>query len=389
MNIHEYQSKNLFSKYDIPIPKGYICSTLAEAEELFNKIKADSLVMKCQVHAGGRSKSGAVKIARNIEEIRDFFKKWLGKRLITYQTDSNGQLVNKILIEENAAIDKELYLSAVVDRETYRISFMVSVNGGVEIERIITKTPNMLYKIEIDPITGPQQYQGRELAFKLGLTGTQINQFTDIFIKLACMFTDLDLKLVEINPLIVNKSGNLICLDSKLSIDSNALFRHPEFNKMIDSSQEDPREALANKFELSYVSLKGNIGCMVNGAGLAMGTMDIIKYYGGQPANFLDVGGNVTNERVIEAFKIIISDNNIKSILVNIFGGIVRCDFIADGIINAIKKLQIKLPIIIRLEGNNSELGIKKLINSNLGFTIRNDLIEAVKYAVSAASENK
>ncbi|PPI88060.1 ADP-forming succinate--CoA ligase subunit beta [Candidatus Pantoea edessiphila] len=388
MNLHEYQSKYLLAKYDIPVPKGYICYDLAEAEEAYSKIKSSLFVLKCQVHAGGRGKAGGIKIANKKKDISDFFKKWYGKYLVTYQTDICGQLVNKILIEENTDINTELYLSAIVDRETYRVVFIASVKGGIEIEQTAKKTPNVIHTIKLDPITGPQQYQGRELAFKLGLIGKQVSQFIKIFMKLSIMFVENDFKLLEINPLVINKQGDLICLDSKLSIDSNALFRHPELSKMYDISQEDQKEANAIQNELNYVSLDGNIGCIVNGAGLAMGTMDIIKYYGGKPANFLDVGGSVTNEGVIEAFKIMLSDSNIKSILINIFGGIVRCDLIANGIIIAITKLNIKLPIIIRLEGNNAELGKQILINSGLNVFIVNELTQAVKLAVSSA-ENK
>ncbi|PPI86883.1 ADP-forming succinate--CoA ligase subunit beta [Candidatus Pantoea edessiphila] len=389
MNLHEYQSKQLLTQYGIPVPKGYICTNISQIEEVCCKMNTNSWVVKCQVHAGGRGKAGGVKIVKNKQETRNFFKKWYGKYLITEQTNSCGQLVNKFLIEENTDINKELYLSAIIDSETHRISFIGSNMGGTEIEHKVKKTPNMVHKITLDPSVGQQEYQGRELAFKLGLSGKEIMQFTEIFVNLSIMFTELDLKLIEINPLVIDKKGNLICLDSKLSIDSNALFRHPELSKMYDYSQEDERESQAIKFELNYVSLQGNIGCIVNGAGLAMATMDIIKYYGGQPANFLDVGGNVTELRVIEAFKIIISDTNIKSILVNIFGGIVRCDLIADSIISAINTLNITLPIIVRLEGNNAELGKQYLLDSGLNIIILHDLVEAVKYAVNVATENK
>ncbi|MBK4775302.1 ADP-forming succinate--CoA ligase subunit beta [Candidatus Pantoea edessiphila] len=389
MNLHEYQSKKLLAKYNIPIPKGYVCASLLEIQEACSNIDDHSWVIKCQVHAGGRGKAGAVKILKNLKEICVFFEKWHTKRLITDQTDKHGQLVNKFLVEEKTDIDRELYLSATIDRETCRIVFIASMQGGVEIENVAKKIPNVIYKVFIDPLTGPQRYQGRGLGFKLGLVGEQINQFTNIFMKLSNMFVELDLMLIEINPLIINLQGNLICLDSKLSVDSNALFRHPELNKLYDITQQDQREAYATQFELNYISLEGDIGCIVNGAGLAMGTMDIIKYYGGKPANFLDVGGSVTEERVIEAFKIILSDINIKSILVNIFGGIVRCDLIANGIIDAMNILNIELPVIIRLEGNNSELAQKKLINSRLKIIVIKDLSQAVKCAVSSAAEQK
>ncbi|MXP51051.1 ADP-forming succinate--CoA ligase subunit beta [Pantoea sp. SoEX] len=389
MNLHEYQSKNLLAKYDIPIPKGFVCTNLPEIKEACCKISNNSWVIKCQVHSGGRGKVGAVKTLNNIKKIEKFFEQWHGKYLITYQTDKKGQLVNKFLIEEHTIIDKELYLSATIDRETCRIVFIASIQGGVEIEKIAKKMPNIIHKVLIDPLTGPQNYQGRLLAFKLGLTGKQISQFTNIFLKLSNIFVSLDLMLIEINPLIINNKGDLICLDSKLIIDDNALFRHSELIELYDITQQDQREAYASKFELNYISLEGNIGCIVNGAGLAMGTMDIIKYYGGNPANFLDVGGSVTKERVIEAFKIIISDMNIKSILINIFGGIVRCDLIADGIIDAINILNIELPIIVRLEGNNAELAHKKLINSGLKIIVIKDLVQAVKSSISYSAENQ
>ena len=318
--------------------------------------------MKCQVHAGGRGKAGGVKVVKSKEDIRAFAEHWLGKRLVTYQTDANGQPVNQILVEAATDIDKELYLGAVVDRSSRRVVFMASTEGGVEIEKVAEETPHLIHKIAIDPLAGPMPYQGRELAFKLGLEGKQVQQFTKIFMGLATIFLERDLALIEINP----------------------LFRQPDLREMRDQSQEDPREAQAAQWELNYVALDGNIGCMVNGAGLAMGTMDIVKLHGGEPANFLDVGGGATKERVTEAFKIILSDDNVKAVLVNIFGGIVRCDLIADGIIGAVAEVGVNVPVVVRLEGNNAELGAKKLADSGLNIIAAKSLTDAAQQVVAA-----
>lgn len=291
MNLHEYQAKQLFSRYGLPAPAGFACSTPREAEEAASKIGQGPWVVKCQVHAGGRGKAGGVKVVNSKEEIRAFAEQWLGKRLVTYQTDANGQPVTQILVEAATDIAKELYLGAVVDRGTRRVVFMASTEGGVEIEKVAEETPELIHRAIIDPLTGPMPYQGRELAFKLGLKGKQVSQFAKIFMGLATIFLERDLALIEINPLVITKDDDLICLDGKLGVDSNALFRQPEMREMHDPSQEDPREAQAAQWELNYVALDGNIGCMVNGAGLAMGTMDIVKLHGGEPANFLDVGG--------------------------------------------------------------------------------------------------
>ncbi len=309
----------------------------------------------------------------------------LGKNLVTYQTDANGQPVSKILVESCTDIDKELYLGAVVDRSSRRIVFMASTEGGVDIEKVAHDTPEKILKATIDPLVGAQPYQGRELAFQLGLKGDQIKQFTHIFVGLAKLFQDYDLALLEVNPLVIKKDGNLHCLDAKINIDSNALYRQPKLRAMHDPSQDDAREAHAQKWELNYVALDGNIGCMVNGAGLAMGTMDIVKLHGGEPANFLDVGGGATKERVTEAFKIILSDDNVKAVLVNIFGGIVRCDLIADGIIGAVEEVGVNVPVVVRLEGNNAELGAKVLAESGLNIIAATSLTDAAQQVVKAA----
>ncbi|MGP1931589.1 MAG: ADP-forming succinate--CoA ligase subunit beta [Arsenophonus sp. ET-DL12-MAG3] len=385
MNLHEYQAKQLLARYGLPIPIGYVCKTVKEAEIATMKLGNSPWVIKCQVHAGGRGKAGGVKVVNNNEEVRIFTENWLGKYLVTYQTDSNGKLVNEILIEKATDIYKEFYLGALIDSSVNRIVFMSSIKGGIEIEKVAKKTPELIHKVIIDPLTGPMPYQGRELAFKLELKGKQVEQFVRIFIGLAKIFLERDLILIEINPLVITKQGDLICLDGKFSVDSNALYRQIELKNMRDIYQEDHRESYASDLELNYVALDGDIGCMVNGAGLAMGTMDMIKLYGGSPANFLDVGGSVTEERVSKAFKIILSDKNIRSVLVNIFGGIVRCDLIASGIIEAIKKIEVKIPIIIRLEGNSAEIGIKMLIDSNLKIIIATSLTDAAIKAVSGS----
>ncbi len=385
MNLHEYQAKQLFAEYGLPVSEGYACDNPQEAVEAASKIGGSMWVVKCQVHAGGRGKAGGVKLANTKEEIREFAENWLGKNLVTYQTDAKGQPVAKILVESCTDIDKELYLGAVVDRGTRRVVFMASTEGGVEIEKVAEETPELIHKAAIDPLVGPQAYQGRELAFKLGLKGDQIKQFTKIFLGLGQMFLDYDFALLEINPLVITAEGKLHCLDGKINIDSNAMYRQPKLREMHDPSQDDAREAHAAKWELNYVALDGNIGCMVNGAGLAMGTMDIVNLHGGAPANFLDVGGGATKERVTEAFKIILSDSNVKAVLVNIFGGIVRCDMIAEGIIGAVKEVGVKVPVVVRLEGNNAEAGTAKLAESGLNIIAATSLTDAAVQVVNAA----
>ncbi len=385
MNLHEYQAKQLFAEYGLPVSEGYACATPQEAAEAADKIGGNTWVVKCQVHAGGRGKAGGVKLAKSKDEIRAFAQNWLGKNLVTYQTDANGQPVTKILVESCTDIAKELYLGAVVDRGSRRVVFMASTEGGVEIEKVAHETPELIHKAAIDPLVGPQPYQARELAFKLGLVGDQIKQFTKIFMGLSQMFLDCDFALLEINPLVITDKGNLHCLDGKINIDANALYRQPKLREMHDPSQDDPREAHAAQWELNYVALDGNIGCMVNGAGLAMGTMDIVNLHGGSPANFLDVGGGATKERVTEAFKIILSDSKVQAVLVNIFGGIVRCDMIAEGIIGAVKEVGVKVPVVVRLEGNNAELGARKLADSGLNIIAATSLTDAAQQVVKAA----
>ena len=325
-------------------------------------------------------------LIHNAEEARAFANKWLGQRLVTFQTDKWGQPVNGIYIEETCEIEKELYLGAVIDRSLQKIVFMASSAGGMNIEEVARDTPYLIHKITLDPLFGGMPYQGRELAFKLGLSGEQNKQFTHIFIQLAKLFVEKDLSLLEVNPLVVTKKGGLICLDAKVSIDDNALFRHNDLRVLRDLTQSDLREAEAEKHQLNYVALEGNIGCMVNGAGLAMGTMDIVKLYGGRPANFLDVGGGATKERVAEAFKIILTDEAVKAILVNIFGGIVRCDLIAEGIIAAIQEVGVTVPVVVRLEGTNAVLGREILAQSGINIIAAHSLQDAAQAVVNAAS---
>lgn len=385
MNLHEYQGKQLFASYGLPVSKGFAVDTPEAAAEATQKIGGDSWVVKTQVHAGGRGKAGGVKLIHSADEAKDFAQKWLGNRLVTYQTTAEGQPVSKILVESCTDIESELYLGAVVDRSSRRIVFMASTEGGVEIEKVAHETPEKILQATIDPLTGAQPYQGRELAFKLGLKGDQVKQFTKIFLGLAQMFMEKDLSLLEINPLVITKAGDLHCLDAKVVIDGNAVYRHKDIQEMEDPSQEDPREAHAAEWDLNYVALTGNIGCMVNGAGLAMGTMDIVSLHGGFPANFLDVGGGATKERVTEAFKIILEDSNVKAVLVNIFGGIVRCDLIAEGIIGAVKEVGVSVPVVVRLEGNNADLGSKLLSDSGLDIIAATSLTDAAQQAVKAA----
>jgi succinyl-CoA synthetase beta subunit len=385
MNLHEYQGKQLFAQYGLPVSTGVAAKTAEEAAAATDTIGGNRWVVKAQVHAGGRGKAGGVKLVTSKDEITEFANQWLGKNLVTYQTDENGQPVSRILVESCTDIDQELYLGAVVDRSSRRVVFMASTEGGVEIEKVAHETPEKILKAEIDPLVGAQPYQGRELAFKLGLEGKQVSQFVKIFLGLSKLFHDKDLALLEINPLVVTSEGDLHCLDAKLNIDSNAIYRHKDLQEMHDPSQEDEREAHAAKFELNYVALDGNIGCMVNGAGLAMGTMDIVKLHGGKPANFLDVGGGATKERVVEAFKIILSDDNVSAVLINIFGGIVRCDMIAEGVIGAVKEVGVKVPVVVRLEGNNAELGSKVLADSGLNIIAATSLADAAEQAVKAA----
>lgn len=384
MNVHEYQAKQILASVGLPVPSGEVAWNSEEALAIASKMGGDRWVVKAQVHAGGRGKAGGVRIVKSKEELTQAAQELLGTRLVTIQTDANGQPVNQLLIEEPCAIARELYLGAVIDRAQKRVVFMASTEGGVDIETVAEKTPEKILRIAVDPMVGVQPYQGREIAFKLGLTGGQIKQFTKILMGLSKLFQERDFSLLEINPLVVTEAGDLLCLDCKINIDDNAMYRQSDLRVMRDPSQEDERENRAHDWELSYIALDGNIGCMVNGAGLAMATMDLIKLHGGDPANFLDVGGGATKERVTEAFKIILSDTNVKGILVNIFGGIVRCDLIAEGIMGAVEEVGVSIPVVVRLEGNRADLGTKLLAESKLNIIAPQSLNEAAKEIVAA-----
>jgi succinyl-CoA synthetase beta subunit len=390
MNLHEYQAKQLLERYGLPVSRGEVATNVEEALNVSHNLGSTSWVVKAQVHAGGRGKAGGVKLVSNKDELAGVTRSLLGTRLVTYQTTAEGQPVNQVLIEEPCDIEKELYLGAVIDRASQRIVFMASTEGGVEIEKVAEKTPEKILTMTVNPIVGVQAYQGRELAYALGLKNIQVKQFVSLLLGLGKLFKECDFSLLEINPLVVTKQGNLLCLDAKINIDDNALYRQPILRALRDASQEDDRENRARDWELNYIALEGDIGCMVNGAGLAMATMDMIKLHGGNPANFLDVGGGATKERVSEAFKIILSDTHVKAILINIFGGIVRCDLIAEGIIGAVTEIGTHLPVVVRLEGNQAELGAKMLSDSGLNIIAATNFTDAaVKVVAVAKSKSK
>ncbi|MDD3447443.1 MAG: ADP-forming succinate--CoA ligase subunit beta [Gammaproteobacteria bacterium] len=384
MNLHEYQAKQLFAGYGMPVPAGAVVHDAADVRAALANLAGERWVVKAQVHAGGRGKAGGVKLVGSAEEAAEVARALLGTRLVTYQTDASGQPVNAVLLEEVSNIARELYVGAVVDRASRRVTLMVSTEGGMEIEKVAEETPEKILRTTVDPMLGLLPYQCRELAFGLGLEGDQIKQFTRLLGGLARLFVECDLSLVEVNPLVVTAEGDLLCLDGKVNIDDNALYRQPRLQEMRDISQEEEKEVHAKKFDLNYVALDGDIGCMVNGAGLAMATMDLVQLHGGSPANFLDVGGGATTERVTEAFKLILSDPKVKGVLVNIFGGIVRCDLIADGIIGAVEQVGVKVPVVVRLEGTNAELGAKKLEESGLNLIAANGLTDAAEKIVAA-----
>lgn len=385
MNLHEYQAKTLLAKYGLPVQQGLLASTPEEAAAAFDQLGGKFAVIKAQVHAGGRGKAGGVKVVKTREEAAALTKSLLGTRLVTYQTDASGQPVHSVLVcEDMYPVERELYLGAVVDRSSRRVTFMASIEGGVEIEKVAEATPEKILKVTVDPLVGMQPFQARDVAFALGLKGEQIAAFSKLMLGAYQAFVENDFALFEINPLAVRANGALACVDAKIGLDGNALYRHPALLAERDKSQENERELQASEFDLNYVALEGNIGCMVNGAGLAMATMDIIKLYGGQPANFLDVGGGATKERVIEAFKLILADPSVEGVLINIFGGIVRCDMIAEAIIAAVKEVQVKVPVVVRLEGNNAELGAKILAESGLKLTPAEGLADAASKIVAA-----
>ncbi|MFO1257200.1 MAG: ADP-forming succinate--CoA ligase subunit beta [Gammaproteobacteria bacterium] len=384
MNLHEYQAKKIFAQYGMPVPKGIVVRSMDEAVTALESVGGQRWVVKAQVHAGGRGKAGGVCLVSTTDELREAARRLLHTNLVTYQTDSKGQPVNQLLVEQTCDIAKELYLGAVLDRASQRVVIMASTEGGVDIEKVAHDTPEKILKLTVDPLFGVMPYQCRELGFGLGLNPEQIKQFSKIVVGLGKMFVERDLSLVEINPLVITKSGDLICLDGKINVDDNAMYRQPELRDMRDPTQEDDRENRAKEWELNYIALEGNIGCMVNGAGLAMATMDLIKLHGGEPANFLDVGGGATKERVTEAFKIILSDTNVKGILVNIFGGIVRCDLIAEGIMGAVAEVGINIPVVVRLEGNRAIEAAKMLEESGLNIIAAKGLTDAAEQIVKA-----
>ena len=384
MNLHEYQGKEIFAKYDLPVSKGRVVRSVSEVKQACSEIGGNRWVAKAQVHAGGRGKSGGVALCDTVEEVSDFAKRWIGQKLVTYQTDKNGQLVNCILIEECTDIADELYYSAVVDRSSKEVAIIASSEGGVNIEKVAEESPEKIVSINLDG-NDISIDDLEKICSTLELNDSQSSQMKNIVKKTISMFFECDLSLLEINPLVIKQDGNLHCLDAKINIDSNALFRQKDLHQMHDPTQEDPRESEAAKYDLSYVSLDGNIGCMVNGAGLAMGTMDTIKFFNGNPANFLDVGGTATQERVAKAFKIILADPEVKVVLVNIFGGIVRCDLIAEGIVAAIDEVEVEIPVVVRLEGNNAEKGLSILSKSSTKIQSANSLEEAARTAVELA----
>jgi succinyl-CoA synthetase beta subunit len=387
MNIHEYQAKEILRKYGVAVLAGKVALTPEEAEEAAKELGGGLCVVKAQIHAGGRGKAGGVKLAKNPYEARKHAAEILGKKLVTHQTGPEGKEVQKVFVEQGCDIAKEYYLGMVVDRATSRVTVMASSEGGVEIEEVAARSPEKILREAIDPAIGFLDFQGRKLAYGLGLPKDLVNKAVSFMRALYRAFVESDASLVEINPLVLTKAGDLIALDAKMGFDDNALFRHADLREMRDVTEENPKEVEASKFDLSYIALDGNIGCMVNGAGLAMATMDIIKHYGAEPANFLDVGGGATTEKVTEAFKIILSDKNVKGVLVNIFGGIMRCDVVATGVVEAAKQVQLSVPLVVRLEGTNVELGKKILAESGLNIIPANDLADAAKRAVEAVRQ--
>lgn len=389
MKIHEYQGKAILREYGVAVPDGFPAFSVGEAVKVYDKLNSKLAVVKAQIHAGGRGKGGGVKLAHSRDEVERLANEILGMNLVTHQTGPEGKEVQRLLIEQGVDIDRELYAGIVLDRESRKYAFMVSTEGGMEIEKVAAETPDKIIKEWIDPSVGLQSYQLRNLAFGLGLKGTQVKNCIKILNALWKVFVEKDCSLIEINPLVVTKDDDVIALDAKINFDDNGLFRHKELAELRDIAEEDPAEVEAGKYNLNYIKLDGNVGCMVNGAGLAMATMDIIKLYGGEPANFLDVGGVANAETVANGFKIILSDPNVKSILINIFGGIVRCDRVAQGVIDAMETVAVKVPVIIRLEGTNSKEAANLLNNSTLEFLVANSFEDVAEKAVKAAQEVK
>lgn len=389
MNIHEYQAKAVLAKYGVPVARGIPAFSADEAVKAAEELGGPVWVVKAQIHAGGRGKAGGVKVVKSIAEVKTEAERMLGMTLVTHQTGPEGKLVRRLYIEDGSAIETELYLSVLVDRSTSRISFVVSTEGGMDIEKVAEDTPEKILTFNVDPATGIQPFHGRQIAYALGLSGDQIKQCVKLINSLYTAVVTEDIALLEINPLIVDGAGDLLCLDAKVNFDANALYRHPDIMELRDFDEEDPHEVEASKHDLSYVKLDGTIGCMVNGAGLAMATMDIIKLYGEEPANFLDVGGGATTEKVTAAFKLILSDPAVEGVLVNIFGGIMRCDVIAEGVIAAVKETKLSVPLVVRLEGTNVELGKKLMADSGLPIISADDLGDAADKITKAVKEAK
>ncbi|MDX1444385.1 MAG: ADP-forming succinate--CoA ligase subunit beta [Gammaproteobacteria bacterium] len=387
MNLHEYQSKQLFANYGMPVPRGQVVDSAAAAAAAAEELGGNLWVVKAQVHAGGRGKAGGVELCKTIDDVKKAAEKMLGMTLVTHQTGPEGLPVNQLLIEAGSDIERELYLSVVVDRDTSRITFMASTEGGMDIEEVAEKTPEKIFKVHVNPSTGLMPYQMREMAFGLGITKEQQKDFGKVVQGLYNMFVEKDASLVEINPLIITTDNRVVVLDAKVNLDDSAMFRHKDLAEMRDPTQEDEKENIAHEHELNYVQLDGNIACMVNGAGLAMATMDLIKLHGGEPANFLDVGGGATKERVTEAFKLILSNEDVEGILVNIFGGIVRCDLIAEGILAAVKEVGVNVPVVARLEGTNVDKGKELLANSDVAVQPADDLTDAAKKIIAAVAK--
>ena len=389
MNVHEYQGKEILRKYGVATPRGVACFSVDEAVKAAETLGGKVWVVKAQIHAGGRGKGGGVKVAKSIQEVRDYASKILGMTLITHQTGAEGRVVKRLLVEEGADIKKELYVGMVVDRVTQRVTLMASSEGGMDIEHVAEHTPEKIFKVAIDPVKGLSDAEGDEVARKIGVPDVAVAQARSFMQSLYKAFDECDCSLAEINPLIYTGDNKVLALDAKLNFDSNALYRHPEIVAMRDLDEEDPAEIEASKFDLTYISLDGDIGCLVNGAGLAMATMDVIKLYGGSPANFLDVGGGATAEKVTEAFKIMLKNPNLKAILVNIFGGIMKCDVIANGVITAAREVKLTVPLVVRMKGTNEELGRKLLADSGLPIISANNMAEAAERVVAAAAKFK
>jgi succinyl-CoA synthetase beta subunit len=387
MNVHEYQGKAILRKYGVATPRGIPCFSVAEADSAAREIGGKVWVVKAQIHAGGRGKGGGVKVAKSLEEVHDYASNILGMTLVTHQTGPEGRLVKRLLVEEGANIAKELYFGLVVDRATQRVTLMASSEGGMEIEEVAAKTPDKIMTELINPVIGLGGFQSRKIAFALGLKDKQVNQFAALLSSLYRAFNETDASLIEINPLVVTKDGNVICLDAKMSFDDNGLFRHPDIRELRDPNEEDPAETEAGKYDLSYIHLDGNIGCMVNGAGLAMATMDIVKYYGAAPANFLDVGGGASSQKVAAAFRILLSDSRVKAVLVNIFGGIMLCDVLAQGVVDAAREIKLSVPLVVRMEGTNVDKGKQILKDSGIKVIAASDMADAARRVVEAIGQ--